>query len=177
MAELYTRPSRRVNTLPLLLSQHTPAYSYSMGIKENLKTLMDARRVSQYELARQTGVPQPTIQRILSGESKDPKTATVDKLARFLGVDTPELRGTSKKDWKEATGRFSALSEEAIDLLAAWERLPPERRQAYRDFIFLEVFALEQMPWLKRGRPVKRSYEEYERHMQSLAKMAKERQK
>lgn len=148
-----------------------------MGIRENLRKLMDLKGVSQYELARQAHVPQPTIQRILSGESRDPKTATVEKLASYLGVSVPDLRGTAKRDWREATGRFSALSEEAIDLLAAWERLPPERRQAYKDFIFLEVFALAQMPWLKRGRPIKRSYDEYEKHMQSLAKMAEERRK
>lgn len=148
-----------------------------MGIRENLKRLMELKRVSQYELARQTGVPQPTIHRILIGESVDPKTVTVEKLANYFGVSVPDLRGTAKREWKEATGRFSALSEEAIDLLAAWEKLPPERRQAYKDFIFLEVFALEQMPWLKRGRPVKRSYDEYEKHMQSLAKMAESRRK
>lgn len=134
---------------------------------------MEHRGLSQYELARRSGVPQPTIQRIVSGKSGDPKSPTVQKLAAALGVASEDLRGGVAPKVGASTGKFSALSEEALDLLAAWERLPAERRQAYRDFIFLEVFALEAMPWLKRGRPAKASYTEYEQHMLTLARMAK----
>lgn len=51
------------------------------------------RPISQNELARQTGVSQPTILRILRGESLDPDTATLAALARYFGVTTGQLRG------------------------------------------------------------------------------------
>jgi len=52
------------------------------------KAMQDARIKSQSELARQSGVPQPTINRILNGESKrGPETATVIALANATGVE------------------------------------------------------------------------------------------
>ncbi len=67
------------------------------NIAKTLDALMKKRKVSQYALAEATGVPQPTIQRILAGISKDPKTATLDPLAKFFGMSTAELRQGAKK--------------------------------------------------------------------------------
>jgi len=66
-------------------------------IAKTLDALMKKRKVSQYALAEATGVPQPTIQRILAGVSKDPKTATLDPLAKFFDLSTAELRQGAKK--------------------------------------------------------------------------------
>lgn len=130
-------------------------------------------KISEYRLARLTGVSQPTIHRILKGISKDPENATLEKIAAYFKMSVDELRGKTQRGVRETTGRFSALTEEALDLLRAFERLPPERQQAYKDFIFLEVLALDHMPWLRRGRPVKDSYEQYERRMNAAAHAAK----
>jgi transcriptional regulator with XRE-family HTH domain len=52
------------------------------------KAMQDARIKSQAELARRSGVPQPTINRILNGESKrGPETATLVALANATGVE------------------------------------------------------------------------------------------
>jgi transcriptional regulator with XRE-family HTH domain len=52
------------------------------------KAMQDARIKSQAELARQSGVPQPTINRILNGEGKKgPETATLVALATATGVE------------------------------------------------------------------------------------------
>lgn len=149
-----------------------------MAIKENLRKAMDAKRVSEYKLAQVTGVPQPTIHRILTGESVDPKTRTVRPLARYFGLTPDELRAAPKgKEMNEETPTLSALSQDAIDLLQAWERLPVDRRQAYKDMMYMEVLALTEMPWLRRGRPIRESYDVYERRMRSLATSAREKQK
>jgi SOS-response transcriptional repressor LexA len=50
---------------------------------------MNEKSLSENELGRRAGVPQPTIHRILHGDSKTPRKPTVEKLARALGV-TPE---------------------------------------------------------------------------------------
>lgn len=57
-----------------------------MNIASRLAGLMRARGWSEGELWRQSSVPQPTINRILSGESKSPRRDTVSKLARALKV-------------------------------------------------------------------------------------------
>lgn len=60
-------------------------YIGAMGISEKLDQAMVARGVrSQSELSRASGVPQPTINRILKGETKSPDIATVQKLAAAL---------------------------------------------------------------------------------------------
>jgi transcriptional regulator with XRE-family HTH domain len=49
-----------------------------------LKLELDRRHLSQAELARMSGVPQPTIQRIISGETGDPRGSTMAKLREIL---------------------------------------------------------------------------------------------
>jgi transcriptional regulator with XRE-family HTH domain len=48
--------------------------------------MIEAGVESQAALARASGVPQPTINRILKGSSKGPEAATVRKLAQALNV-------------------------------------------------------------------------------------------
>ncbi|MFV2944258.1 LexA family protein [Pseudomonas japonica] len=47
--------------------------------------------MSGYELSRRSGVPQPTIHRILSGTSASPRQENVEKIAKVLGVTTEWL--------------------------------------------------------------------------------------
>lgn len=61
-------------------------------VKKNLEWLIDQRGTNPHELQRVTGVPQPTIHRILTGESTDPRTKTLQPLARFFGVCVADLR-------------------------------------------------------------------------------------
>ncbi|CAM4137776.1 LexA family transcriptional regulator [Vreelandella rituensis] len=78
---------------------------YSPSIAKTLRRLMDrydeGHGISENALSRATyevlgeerGVPQPTIHRILTGISKDPKSLTVQRLAEFFGVSEAQLRG------------------------------------------------------------------------------------
>lgn len=48
---------------------------------------------NQNEIARRADIHQPTLQRILSGASKEPRDSTIRPLAEFFGVTIPQLRG------------------------------------------------------------------------------------
>jgi transcriptional regulator with XRE-family HTH domain len=63
-----------------------------MNLSERLREKMDAAGLSQYSLAATSKVPQPTIHRILTGESADPKTRTIKALADALGCPVDDLR-------------------------------------------------------------------------------------
>jgi SOS-response transcriptional repressor LexA len=63
-----------------------------MNVKENLAFLIDYRRTNANALAVAAGVPQPTVHRILTGESADPRTKTLERLAVVLGVTVADLR-------------------------------------------------------------------------------------
>ncbi|QOD84161.1 helix-turn-helix domain-containing protein [Chromobacterium haemolyticum] len=69
------------------------SYSVGMELKERLDRLMKHRNINQNQLAAETKVPQPTIQRILSGESRDPRHSTLEKIAKFFNISVAELRG------------------------------------------------------------------------------------
>lgn len=61
-------------------------------VKNNLALLIARADTNPNALELATGVPQPTIHRILSGESKDPRTSTIQPLADYFGVDASDLR-------------------------------------------------------------------------------------
>jgi len=75
------------------------ALSYIVGmkparllVKNNLEWLMKQRGTNAHELSRATRVPQPTIHRILTGESTDPRTTTLQPLSDYFGISVAELR-------------------------------------------------------------------------------------
>lgn len=79
---------------------------------------MDSAGLSQNELAERTNVPQPTIHRILIGESKDPRHSTVKPLADFFGVTVAQLRGDEPMQDAQGSAVFDRL------LAAAQEQHP-----------------------------------------------------
>jgi SOS-response transcriptional repressor LexA len=60
-------------------------------ITTNLQRLMRARNISEAELARQTGTPQPTLHKILSGKTENPRASTLKALADFFDISMDEL--------------------------------------------------------------------------------------
>lgn len=84
---------------------------------------MQARKVkSQSALARMAGVPQPTINRILKGQTDTPELGTVKKIAAALNVpatwlaegpgDTPPDRST---DPAESSAAFLAAANQSVE--------------------------------------------------------------
>lgn len=63
-----------------------------MSFSEVLQRLMDAAKLSQNELARRSGIPQPTISKYIRGE-RSPGSEMVQKLAAALKVSAGELLG------------------------------------------------------------------------------------
>lgn len=61
-------------------------------VRNNLHWLIAKRHTNPHEIARATGVPQPTIHRILSGETADPRTQTLQRLAEYFEIAVSDLR-------------------------------------------------------------------------------------
>ena len=63
-----------------------------------LKELMDHEGISESELSRRSKVTQPTIHRILTGESVDPRPSNLTRLANYFGVPVTDfLPGNANK--------------------------------------------------------------------------------
>lgn len=78
----------RFNALPYIVRMKTA----HLLVKNNLEWLMRQRGTNAHELSRTTRVPQPTIHRILTGESTDPRTTTLQPLATYFGISVADLR-------------------------------------------------------------------------------------
>lgn len=105
-----------------------------MEFKEWLQVEMDARGLDPSKLARMAKVPQPTIFRILSGETKDPRTGTVKKLERALGAESPPLEAppTEHQDLIESWGYL--LPGERDILLSKIKQLAAHNKEAADHF-------------------------------------------
>ena len=62
-----------------------------MELARKIVLLRDKKGWSQIDLARATGIPQPTVCRLEAGDIKQPKMATLMKIARALEVSSDYL--------------------------------------------------------------------------------------
>lgn len=60
-------------------------------LASNLRHLMQSNMISECELARQTDIPQPTIHKILTGKTTDPRASTLKSIADFFEISIEEL--------------------------------------------------------------------------------------
>lgn len=65
---------------------------------EILKSLMFKRGIKSAELARLTGLPQPTVHRIVEGDSMRPHPDSLTALAQFFDLTIPQLKGIEPID-------------------------------------------------------------------------------
>lgn len=87
-------------------------------LRKNLQREMDIKGWNAYDLSEASGVPQPTIQRFLSGKHGEPRGTTVKKIASGLGTTEAKLRGfigqaTSQEEALPITVLMSGNTEPA----------------------------------------------------------------
>lgn len=94
-----------------------------MKIGERLAALMEDRGISEGELGRRSGVNQPTIHRIITSESKNPRQENVEKIAKALGVSSDWLwnggpqQDSSNSSKKELATSHALLMFDELELL------------------------------------------------------------
>ena len=71
--------------------------TYHQNILCQLSRLMKQHDLNPSELARRTGIPQPTIHRLLHNEHLDPRFSTLSTLARFFDVSIDFFLGKQPK--------------------------------------------------------------------------------
>lgn len=98
-----------------------------------LKGLMAELGINESELARRTGIGQPVVHRICSGETDNPKVATLSPIANFFAISISQLIGDEPLPADRIPGTFNpeAQSWRQVPLLAweqvlSWPKLPPK---------------------------------------------------
>lgn len=82
-----------------------------------LKALMAEVRINESELARRTGIGQPVVHRIASGETDNPKVGTLSPIANFFAVSISQLIGDEPLPANRIPGTFNPG-------IQSWKRLP-----------------------------------------------------
>lgn len=72
-------------------------------IKEYLKTLKASENYSWQDISRASGLPEPTIRKIFSGETEDPRFETVVRLVSAMGGSLNKLTEINKDAELEKT--------------------------------------------------------------------------
>jgi transcriptional regulator with XRE-family HTH domain len=109
--------------------EHNVATMKDLVISKQLAKLMRSQNLSQSALSRATNVPQPTINRILSGVTREPRRDSVVRLAAYFNV-TPESlyeapgKQSSKNLIEDLFGRIAGLND--ADRNALFEKVSKE---------------------------------------------------
>lgn len=100
------------------------------SVADILSRLMQRQGLGESALARAAGVPQPTIHRILSGASTDPKTGTLRHLADYFGLTVAQLRGDEPLHDVPGPEQTYSVAERA--LIAQFRQLTDEEQRVIR---------------------------------------------
>jgi len=93
------------------------------------------------ELSRLTGVPQPTIRRLRTGESPNPRAETIKPLADFFGISISQLRGEATIEIEGTLQKLQSEGEKNYVLTAfdTWDSNTPLRDDEVEIPFFREV--------------------------------------
>jgi transcriptional regulator with XRE-family HTH domain len=92
------------------------------NIRYTLATLIKEQGITEAELSRQTGIPAPTLNRLLAGATPDPRVSTLRPLAKFFNITIDQLLGdlplTANRLTRPSINRLGARVP-----LIAWEQV------------------------------------------------------
>lgn len=86
----------------------------TLALNDILNNLMFERKIRTAALARQTHLPQATVQRIVTGITPNPHADTLKKIAEYFNITTDQLKGLQPIPW---------LSPQRINE-AGWYKIP-----------------------------------------------------
>lgn len=87
------------------------------NLHQILRALMDEMNLSESELARRTQVGQPVIHRILSGETDNPRVATLSQIANYFSISISQLIGDAPLPENRLPGTHNHSTH-------AWSQVP-----------------------------------------------------
>ena len=88
-----------------------------------IKALMAEMKITESELARRTGIGQPVVHRIASGETDNPKVGTLSPIANFFTVSISQLIGDEPLPENRLPGTYNPGAHGWVQVpLLSWEQ-------------------------------------------------------
>lgn len=88
-------------------------------LASNLQELMRTRKINPTALARETGIGQPVIYRIATGETDNPTLSTLHPIAKYFGISINQLIGDEPLDQLHSPKKVTRIP--IIDMAQASE--------------------------------------------------------
>lgn len=127
MIKAYNFSNSRVNNFRFLTGNNQGYKLVAMNMADRIKQRMQELDIKQDDLAKQAGLTQPAIFKLLSGKTR--RTTRLTEIAKALGV-RPEwlVEGIEPK--------FPAIEANDQEFLAAYHTLPSQEQAAVRTLVF-----------------------------------------
>lgn len=110
--------------------------------RASLKNMKAESGLTTSEIAAKSGIPEPTLEKLFAGVTKDPKLPTMQKLVHFFGYTLDDLYGAKEKapaPSEDSAGENGKLGrEDVVKVLMSLGFISEGQDLADSDFLFLE---------------------------------------
>lgn len=90
------------------------------GVAAALQRTIETQKLTTHDVARRTGVDEPTVRRLLRDDEAKPPLRTLQKLAEGLGLDLHELIPSAATDRRRFDRRTNPIVDEVIAKHPQW---------------------------------------------------------
>lgn len=103
---------------------------------DELKKMKEESGLTTREISARSNIPEPTLEKLFAGTTKDPKLTTIHQLVHFFGHTLDDLTPEIVPQYKKASS--SKPEEEAIKIAKKFEALDGFGKSAVRSIIDVE---------------------------------------
>lgn len=91
--------------------------------------------------------------------------AQLDQVATLMGITSPQYLAAvgQAPSVQSPTADYRTLSPEALEIARAFDQMQPQAREFIREQVFIYTVIDKSFPWLRHGKPIGKSYSEFER--------------
>lgn len=122
--------------------------------RASLKKMKAESGLTTSEIAAKSGIPEPTLEKLFAGATKDPKLPTMQKLVHFFGYTLDDLYGAKEKAPapSEDSAEANKVSFEGIEqVLVSMGWIKPGQDLSDTDLDFLMSVGRIVEAWFRKG--------------------------
>lgn len=99
--------------------------------------------------------------------------AQLEQVAAIMGITSEHYlarAGQAPAVARQPSAQYGALSEQALEIARAFDRMQPQTRERVREHVFIYSIIDRSFPWLRSGKPVSENYGTFEKwHEENMA--------
>lgn len=122
---------------------------------DKLREMKDSSKLTTKEISTQSGIPEPTLEKLFAGVTKDPKLETIRQLVHFLGYTLDDLEDKPKKNTPSTVetvpGDEHISLEKSNNLLVALGLIKEGQQLSDDDLAFLTHIIGLLEAWFSKG--------------------------